>query len=60
MKKEFLLTSSLIILGALSAVGQTKRPNVVYINADDLGYGDLSCNGMKRIQTPNVDRVASQ
>ena len=30
-----------------------QRPNVIFIVADDLGYGDLSCYGMTRIQTPN-------
>lgn len=36
------------------------RPNIVFILADDLGYGDLSCYGQKRFQTPNIDRLASQ
>lgn len=36
------------------------RPNVVFLVADDLGYGDLSCYGMHRIQTPNVDRLAAE
>ena len=31
-------------------------PNVVFIYADDIGYGDLSCNGSKTINTPNVQR----
>lgn len=35
------------------------RPNVVFIYADDIGYGDLSCNGAKTIHTPNVERLAS-
>lgn len=35
-----------------------QRPNIVLIVADDLGYGDLSCYGMTRIQTPNVDALA--
>ncbi|MEG0656538.1 MAG: arylsulfatase, partial [Mucinivorans sp.] len=60
MKKEILVTSLLVATGALAAIAQTKLPNVVYINADDLGYGDISCNGMTRIKTPNVDRVAEQ
>jgi len=38
--------------------GSAQNPNVVLIVADDLGYGDLSCYGMTRIQTPNVDGVA--
>jgi hypothetical protein len=37
-----------------------RRPNIVLIYADDLGYGDLSCYGAKRIQTPNIDRLAKQ
>lgn len=35
-------------------------PNVVFIYADDLGYGDLSCYGASRIQTPNADRLARE
>ncbi len=37
-----------------------KKPNIVLIYADDLGYGDLGCFGNKRIRTPNLDKVASQ
>lgn len=36
------------------------RPNIVLILADDLGYGDLSCYGAKKVQTPNVDRLARE
>jgi arylsulfatase A-like enzyme len=36
------------------------KPNVVFIYADDIGFGDLSCNGAKTIRTPNVDALASQ
>lgn len=35
-----------------------KAPNVVVIYADDLGYGDLSCYGATKIQTPNLDKLA--
>jgi arylsulfatase A-like enzyme len=35
-------------------------PNIVFIMADDLGYGDLGCYGQKRIKTPNVDRLAKE
>ena len=36
------------------------RPNIIFIMADDLGWGDLGCFGQKEIQTPNIDRMAKQ
>lgn len=37
-----------------------KNPNIVYILADDLGYGDLSCYGQSNFRTPNIDRLANK
>ncbi|MCL4120232.1 UNVERIFIED_CONTAM: hypothetical protein GTU68_027826 [Idotea baltica] len=45
--------------GASSVVSQNS-PNIIYILADDLGYGDLSCYGQSKFTTPNIDRLASQ
>lgn len=44
------------------AVGQKKtgNPNVIFIYADDLGYGDLSAYGAAKISTPNIDRIAKE
>jgi arylsulfatase A len=36
------------------------RPNVIYILADDLGYGDLSCYGQEKFATPNIDKLAKE
>jgi len=38
----------------------TKKPNIIYILADDLGYGDLSCYGQTRFSTPNIDKLAKE
>ena len=39
---------------------KTNSPNVIYILTDDLGYGDLSCYGQKKLSTPNIDRLANE
>ena len=42
------------------AAENDRLPNIVFILADDLGYGDLGCFGATDIQTPNIDRIASE
>lgn len=43
-----------------AAPSKADRPNIIYIMADDLGYGDLSCYGQQKFQTPHIDRLASE
>ena len=43
-----------------SETGNQKKPNIIYIMADDLGWGDLSCYGQEKFQTPNLDKLASE
>ena len=48
-------------LGALmaqQAMAADDRPNIIFILADDMGYGDLACYGNRYIKTPNIDRLA--
>ncbi|MGE9270229.1 MAG: sulfatase-like hydrolase/transferase [Verrucomicrobiales bacterium] len=52
--------SVFIPLSATFSAERTKRPNVVLILADDLGYGDVSSYGAELIKTPNIDRLGEQ
>ncbi len=45
---------------SLPVWGETARPNIVVMLADDLGYGDLSCYGATALQTPHIDRLAEK
>jgi arylsulfatase A len=44
----------------LPVTAEKQRPNIVYIMADDLGYGELGCYGQERIKTPHIDRIARE
>ncbi|MFH1737507.1 MAG: arylsulfatase [bacterium] len=54
------LASVAMSRGIAAQAGPGMRPNIVFIMADDLGYGDLGCYGQKEILTPNIDRLAEE
>jgi arylsulfatase A-like enzyme len=64
MKQKLgLLLSSISVAGVQVASTQTLKsaqPNVIYILADDLGYGDLGCYGQIKFTTPNIDSLAGE
>ena len=55
----FIFTCVVLIAFAATFSAQT-RPNIIFIHADDLGYGDLSCYGQLKFKTPNIDRLATE
>jgi arylsulfatase A-like enzyme len=57
-RRHFL--ASLAATPFLKAASAAAKPNIIFILADDLGYGDLGCYGQQKIATPNIDRLASQ
>lgn len=54
------LSCCILFLAAVAGVAASRPPNIVFILADDLGYGDLSCYGQQKFQTPNIDRLATE
>lgn len=56
----FIIVTLKVISGCHSGKPVSGKPNIIFIIADDLGYGDLGCYGQKSIHTPNLDRLASE
>lgn len=56
---SWFLIGNAFLLGTTYSQRSERKPNIVYILADDLGYGDLSCYGQDKFSTPNIDRMAA-
>lgn len=52
--------ASVFWIAGFGSLAAAEKPNVVFILADDLGYGEVGCYGQKKIPTPNIDRLAEQ
>jgi arylsulfatase len=65
-RRDFLRASGAVMaalaLRSTTGAGQpsNKKPNIIFIMADDLGYKELGCYGQQKIKTPNVDRIAAE
>lgn len=53
-------TAGVLGLSSLSGSAADRKPNIIFIMADDLGYGELGCYGNTFNETPNIDRMAAQ
>jgi arylsulfatase A len=55
-----ILGAAVFSTGQVWSAGQSLKPNVIVIYADDLGYGDLGCYGATKVKTPHIDRLARE
>ena len=60
MNTSRFLCSMAALVSAAAAQAQTAKPNVIVIMTDDVGYGDFSCYGAKRVHTPHIDQLAAR
>jgi arylsulfatase len=65
-RREFVRTvgagaaASFLAAGHERRAAGARRPNIIHILADDLGYAEVGCFGQKKIRTPNIDRLAAE
>jgi arylsulfatase A-like enzyme len=60
MRTGTIIFTCVVLIAFAAPFSAQTRPNIIFIQADDLGYGDLSCYGQRRFRTPNIDRLAAE
>ncbi len=60
MKINLLTILFALGISTMASAAEEQRPNILFIFADDWGWGDLSCHGHPYVQTPNIDRLARE
>ena len=60
LQRSLLLLTALLALSLESPAATQSKPNIIFIMADDLGYGELGSYGQRKIKTPNLDRMARE
>ena len=60
IKRTIAVIFLVLLISASISAQQNIKPNIVLIYTDDLGFGDISCNGFSAIQTPNIDKLAKE
>ncbi len=55
---RFILCAFALVFSCSAAENSARRPNIIFLLADDLGYGDIGAFGQKKIRTPNLDQLA--
>lgn len=57
--RKILFIVFFLVVAPFTKAQKNMKPNIIFIFADDLGYGDVGCYGQQKIETPNIDKLAA-